>query len=88
MSKVISIFIYNIENLLYNFSIQKYIFKWVKENKKKKFKIYNRGNKFDLIKQVATPLPMPYPFHSGSYKLTGLSQTLSSLILYRLYFLC
>ena len=34
MSKVISIFIYNIENLLYNFSIQKYIFKWVKENKK------------------------------------------------------
>ena len=87
MSKVISIFIYNIENLLYNFSI-KNTFSNESKKIKKKFKIYNRGNKFDLIKQVATPLPMPYPFHSGSYKLTGLSQTLSSLILYRLYFLC
>ena len=88
MSKVISIFIYNIENLLYNFSIKNTFSNESKKIKKKKFKIYNRGNKFDLIKQVATPLPMPYPFHSGSYKLTGLSQTLSSLILYRLYFLC
>ena len=60
MSKVISIFIYNIENLLYNFSIKN---TFSNESKKiKKFKIYNRGNKFDLIKQVATLITHALPF--------------------------